>query len=157
MYVVKLPVLGLQRAIFNFWHIQLCIFFNEILARIPPVNWVTFHALCSIFEWARAKMPRKSWDLLYRSCWVGPEILTLCSSPAQLNGAPLSRVNWSALKFEVPPVLEFLHGIVLSPIFGDSILSAEFCSRTFWDLATSNMTLDLSPNLSWDNNNHVLV
>ena len=64
-------------------------FFNEILARIPPVNWVTFHALWSIFEWARAKMPRKSWDLLYRSCWVGPEILTLRSSPAQLDGAPL--------------------------------------------------------------------
>ena len=36
-------------------------------------------------------MSRKSWNLYHRSCWVGPEIQTLRSSPAQLDGAPLHR------------------------------------------------------------------
>ena len=34
-----------------------------------------------IFECARAKMARKSWYLLHRSCWVGPGIETLRTSP----------------------------------------------------------------------------
>ena len=42
-----------------------------------------------LFLWARAKMLQKSQDLPLRIYWVGPEILTLRSSPAQLDGAPL--------------------------------------------------------------------
>ena len=34
-----------------------------------------------MFECARAKMARKSWYLLHRSCWVGPGISILRTSP----------------------------------------------------------------------------
>ena len=34
-----------------------------------------------IFECARAKTAGKSWNSLHRSCWVGPEISTLRTSP----------------------------------------------------------------------------
>ena len=34
------------------------------------------YAIWLIFECARAKMARKSWDLLHRSCWVALEIHT---------------------------------------------------------------------------------
>ena len=44
-----------------------------------------------IFECARAKMARKSWDLLHRSCWVTLEISTLRTSPRM--EIPLGSVN----------------------------------------------------------------
>ena len=39
------------------------------------------YAIWLIFECARAKTARKSWDLLHRSCWVALEIHTLRTSP----------------------------------------------------------------------------
>ena len=39
------------------------------------------YAIWLIFECARAKPARKSWDLLHRSCWVTLEIHTLRTSP----------------------------------------------------------------------------
>ena len=39
------------------------------------------YAIWLIFGCARAKMARKPWYLLHRSCWVGPEISTLRTSP----------------------------------------------------------------------------
>ena len=39
------------------------------------------YAIWLIFECARAKRARKSWDLLHRSCWVTLEIHSLRTSP----------------------------------------------------------------------------
>ena len=55
-----------------------------------------------IFECARAKTARKSWDLLHRSCWVTFEISTLRTSPRMKvplllsnEGSNTTRFRWS--------------------------------------------------------------
>ena len=56
------------------------------------------YAFWLIFECARAKTARKSWDLLQRSCWVTLKISTLRTSPRMevfltLNTSPESRFD----------------------------------------------------------------
>ena len=57
------------------------------------------YAIWLILECAWAKMARKSWDLLHRSCWAALEIHTLRTSPRM--EVPLSELGSSYL----PPLV----------------------------------------------------
>ncbi len=89
------------------------------------------YAIWLIFECARAKTARKSWDLLHRSCWVTPQMATWHTSPRM--EVPLVRGNWTLNIHHLAVTFFFVTArwCVLDNIHHLAVLT-QFCYSARW-------------------------